>query len=194
MASVLKKLIFDCILLSSREHCIAQRCAAGFFRGTFENYFAEGGGTCRWKTASGRSWQLRRISTDHPERGRKKRSRADYCRREWKLSRCIAAWWLCFRCATACARTRSRETPTIHSCFKPDCPRRYGYRYRGSLNPLGLWLSIGRDFFAFETKTSQRDWQTVPAAIKYSPLVSFLASHSLGEVLFGNSHGQSAVA
>jgi hypothetical protein len=35
---------------------------------------------------------------------------------------------------------------------------------------------------------------TVPAAIKYFALVSFLASHSLGEVLFGNSHVQSAVA
>ncbi len=28
---------------------------------------------------------------------------------------------------------------------------------------------------------------TVPAAIKYFALVSFLASNSLGEVLFGNS-------
>jgi hypothetical protein len=50
------------------------------------------------------------------------------------------------------------------------------------------------DWFRKTTKRLQGDWQTVPAGIKYWALVSFLASDSLGEVLFGNSHVQSAVA
>jgi hypothetical protein len=58
---------------------------------------------------------------------------------------------------TAGARTRSRETSTIHSCFKPDCSCRYGYRYWRSLNRLSSWLSTGWDFLLFVRKTSQRD-------------------------------------
>jgi hypothetical protein len=63
------------------------------------------------------------------------------------------------------------------------------------LNRIGS-LAFNKNASVFARQMSRRGARltTVPAAIKYSALVSFLASHSLGEVLFGNSHVQSAVA
>src|SRR4030095_10299265 len=101
------------------------------------------------------------ISADHIEPRRKKRNRAGYCGREWKLSHCIAARRLCLGCARTRTRSCSRETTTIHGCFEPDCARRYRYRHGCPLD-LVLYTALLQLLFCVQeiSQRSLRIWPT----------------------------------
>ena len=106
----------------------------GFLEGHLKDRFAQGSRACRWKHRRQTTAEnLRRLSTGHPEPDGKQ-----------EIARVTADASGNYRVALPPGdyildvqgrhlRARPRETATVHGCFKPNRPRRYGYRHRRSL-------------------------------------------------------------